>query len=214
MRAVLVAAVLGAFGLSASTEAEAQIYFRSGNLGIGVGVGSSPYGAGFGYGPGVGGSYGGYMVPGYPYYGNGTPQYYRPHTHSPSYSYTQPRQVIVNTVPSQPRGDGLPIRIENPSESGTTLSYSLNGHEYTIEPGHEQNLVNDRTWVIQFDRGGDFGTARYTLAGGIYTFTPTKNGWEAYHDADLSKLLPQSQSSGSKPSNSKNPLPKTGAKEL
>lgn len=223
MRAVLIAATLGTIGWLGSNEAEAQIYFRSGNLGIGVGVGNGPSGAGFGYGPGVGGTYGGYMVPGYPYYGNGTPQYYRPHTHSHSYnnyytpsytpSYSQ-RQVIVNTVPVQPRGDGAPIRIENPADSGVTLTYSLNGHEYTIEPGHEQNLINDRNWVIEFDRGESFGTARYTLSGGIYTFTLTKGGWEAYHDADVSKLLKKNEPAASKPSTSKNPIPKSEPKEL
>ncbi|MGO8745308.1 MAG: hypothetical protein ACLQNE_04910 [Thermoguttaceae bacterium] len=78
---------------------------------------------------------------------------------------------------------GSAIRIVNPAHADATLSYAVNEYSYEIQPGESQDLNQDRTWVIEFHRGGDFGTARYTLEAGRYVFANTDHGWELYHHA-------------------------------
>lgn len=73
---------------------------------------------------------------------------------------------------------GQPIRITHPSGSTAPINYSLNGFQYTIRPGESQTLVNDRLWTIQFDRGGEFGRARYSLSPGQFEFTVSAAGWD------------------------------------
>lgn len=144
---------------------------------------------GFGYGPSLGGANSQYMVPGYPYYGNGRPSnssYYQRGNNNNS-----ARRSISVVPQSKQVGDGQPIKILNPADSGTELHFQLNGTEYALKPGESQMLTNDRRWVLAFDRGGDFGTTEYKLSGGQYWFEMTEDhGWEAYHDADVSKLAP------------------------
>jgi hypothetical protein len=75
------------------------------------------------------------------------------------------------------------IRIVNPDETETTMSYALNDYPYEIKPGEAQGLNADQTWVIAFDRSGNFGQAQYTLEPGKYTFAMTDDhGWELYHE--------------------------------
>ena len=136
-------------------------YYGGGGGYYGVGVGVGVYGGGglYGnpYGYGYGGNYG----------------YYQPAT-----PYVVQRPILENPVFS-----GLPIEITNPAASGATLSYVLNNVSYSIPPGYSQNLTLDRSWVISFSRGGNFGPARYGLEPGLYTFTNTDHGWELYHAA-------------------------------
>lgn len=76
------------------------------------------------------------------------------------------------------------IRIVNPDETETTVGYALNEYPYEIKPGETQGLNADQTWVIVFDRSGDFGEAQYTLEPGKYTFAMTDDhGWELYHES-------------------------------
>ena len=111
----------------------AEVAYYGGGVGIGVYGGSGWYGNPYGYG----GNYG----------------YYQPAT-----PYVVQRPIIEN-----PTFSGLPIEITNPATSGATLSYVLNDVTYSIPPGYSQNLTLDRSWVISFSRGGNFGPARYGL---------------------------------------------------
>jgi hypothetical protein len=172
----LVAIVLGAAAwLGGDAAAQAQL-FGGNRYGSGT-----PYYGGFGFGPGPGSNY---MVPGYPYYGTGRPSNL---TFRGGGNYV-PRNATVRT-PSKPVGDGLPIEIVNPTETGTALSYQLNGAEEVLAPGGSQLLTNDQSRIITFDRGGNFGTARYTMSSGQYRFELTPDhGWELFHDADVGKI--------------------------
>ena len=103
-----------------------------------------------------------------------------------NYGYYQPATpyVVQRPILENPTFSGLPIEITNPATSGATLSYVLNDVTYSIPPGYSQNLTLDRSWVISFSRGGNFGPARYGLEPGLYTFTNTDHGWELYHGDD------------------------------
>ena len=60
------------------------------------------------------------------------------------------------------------------------VSYSLNQQQFTMKNGETQTLPVGETWIIEFDRGGNFGVARYTLANENYKFAQTERGWELY----------------------------------
>src|SRR5690606_19347575 len=48
--------------------------------------------------------------------------------------------------------------------------------QYTMRPGESQWL--ETTYEITFHRGGQFGTARYSLPPGTYEFVVTDRGWD------------------------------------
>lgn len=71
------------------------------------------------------------------------------------------------------------IKLSCPKSAPGPLSYSLNGHVYTIKPGYSQTFPNDRNWTIEFKRGDDVSeVASYPLSTGIYTFVAGENGWD------------------------------------
>ena len=78
---------------------------------------------------------------------------------------------------AQPVTDGVVLM--NAGE--TAVNYTVNGHQFTIEPGYRQTLPAGKTWTVTFDRGGSFGTAKYGLSEGTYEFTaPEDKGWELF----------------------------------
>lgn len=83
--------------------------------------------------------------------------------------------------------------VVNPSSSRATINYNINGNHYVMEPGMRQKLPGDRKWVIEFDRGQNFGQSAYTLAPGTYHFTPSDLGWQLYRQR-FDVVLDNSQS--------------------
>lgn len=61
-----------------------------------------------------------------------------------------------------------------------TINYNLNQQPFQMQKGYEQTLPTGTTWVVEFDRGGNFGMARYQLSEGTYYFTATEKGWELF----------------------------------
>lgn len=140
--------------------------------GNGLGYGLLGYGLGYGmgYNRGYYGGYGGYGGNGY----GGSP--YAGSSYGGS-NYNYAPQVVST---------GGPISIEYPSGLGPLVNYSLNGNPYSIRPGQSQNFVNDRNWIVEFDRGSGFGPARYTLHDGHFKFKQTNYGWELVRATTMS----------------------------
>ena len=163
MRLRLVLMVLiAAASLTAGKEAQAQFRFSIG--GGGWSIGNMPYG------------YGGY---GYGY----NPYYYNPPVRNNYYYYDDvPQQTYV---PAQPyTGPGVTIR--NPAGSQVKLLYLLDdATEGEIASGESQKLAEKGSYVISFDRGGNHGSARYTITEGLYQFTMTDHGWELYRQKEM-----------------------------
>jgi hypothetical protein len=89
-----------------------------------------------------------------------------------------PGDPVPDMAPDEKIEDG-DIVIANPIENDAAVSYLLmSRYPYTIEAGFKQQLANDREWLIEFDRGGSYGKARYTLPEGRYDFVVTEKGWE------------------------------------
>ena len=77
----------------------------------------------------------------------------------------------------------LPIHITLPPDMTGHVAYTLNGYQYKIQPGQTQHFREDRDWVIQFDRGPEYGSGMYSLTGGYYSFKRSDRGWELYRQA-------------------------------
>lgn len=125
------------------------------------------------------------------------PSYYRPYTSSvypvgvdPVYIQSRPNYVVAPTTiettrevileserPAEPT-DGGPIVIYCPAESTGSVSYTINGHRFTMKPGQSQKFTNDRRWIVEFDQGAGRGLTKYTLNSGHFKFKQTPAGWD------------------------------------
>jgi hypothetical protein len=79
------------------------------------------------------------------------------------------------------------IKLSLPKAATGTLTYSLNGHLYTIQPGYAQTFRDDRAWTIEFkpnDNTSD--VARIPIKTGTYTFGMGPNGWELQQPGAIS----------------------------
>lgn len=90
--------------------------------------------------------------------------------------------IVTGTALAEAEGEEISdgVLIVNPASSQGTLNYNVNGHHFVAGPGFKQRLEPGRQWVIEYDRGGNFGSSRYTLSPGTYHFTPTDLGWQLY----------------------------------
>lgn len=91
-----------------------------------------------------------------------------------------PSNSLPRFTPSPPAPSTVAnIKLSCPKTAPGPLSYSLNGHIYTIQPGYSQTFPNDRAWTIEFKRGGDDSeVASYPLNSGLYTFVASPSGWD------------------------------------
>jgi hypothetical protein len=90
--------------------------------------------------------------------------------------------IVTATALAEAEGEEITdgVVIINPKRSRGTVNYNINGHHYISEPGFKQHLQAGPQWVIEYHRGGNFGSSRYTLTPGTYHFTPTDLGWQLY----------------------------------
>jgi hypothetical protein len=89
----------------------------------------------------------------------------------PSYSTVQ-----SNSLPAY-QGRGVSIR--NPAETGAAVAFVVDSRrEAELTPGESHSLAEKSSYVIEFDRGGNFGTARHVVNEGSYEFIATDRGWD------------------------------------
>jgi hypothetical protein len=131
-----------------------------------------------------------YSYPNNYYYPNSSPLYSN-NTYNPSGTIvsstpgnlSQLSSAPTNALPGNSVVTGYapnqgPINIINPEKYGTPLSFKLNGQIVRLEPGQSNTIKFDRNYIIEFHRGGDFGTAKYSLRDGDFQFVVGDNGWD------------------------------------
>jgi hypothetical protein len=185
------AALVALLSLAVCNRSQAQVRFSIGGSGWSVGNAPSWYDSGYGYGYGSGYGYG--------------PRYYSPPVViERQVVQPQVRYVPVQAQPAAYQGQGIAIR--NPAKTETTLSYTIDSQdEHAIAAGETQRLKSKRICTIDFDRGGDFGHARYSIYEGWYQFTPTDRGWELFRQLGP---MPADETTASEKTKVKaNPLP-------
>ncbi len=173
----------------------------------------SPYGNGFGYTTNYGtrGDAAGYGLPVYnplvvaPSAGVYVPQ----NSTSLDSAYVPNSSFVPNSVSlpttTQPAGN---IKLTCPKTAAGSLTYSLNGHAYSIQPGYSQNFRNDRRWTLEFKRNGDGSElVRYSLKAGSYRFANGTTGWELIQSAPSAGDLPPAPAADLSPTSSPGPAP-------
>ena len=65
----------------------------------------------------------------------------------------------------------------------TEVHYNVSKEQFSMLPDYRQTLPGGKTYVVEFDRGGGHGKARYSVKDGAYAFTPTDRGWELYRQS-------------------------------
>jgi len=98
--------------------------------------------------------------------------------YSPLPANPAPAVMVNPVVYTAPVSRG--IAVVNPATSGVTLSFRVDGTAFQLAPGARQELAHSQPRMIEFDRGGAFGSAKYQLIEGIFTFQATDKGWDVY----------------------------------
>ena len=112
------------------------------------------------------------------------PVYYRPYSpvivrYAPTYPVVvRPAVRLYSVLPSNPAPAMFRVAIVNPTTTGTTLSFTIDGESYDLAPGSRQEMRLAGARTIEFDRGQTFGQASYSLLEGVYTFKATAGGWD------------------------------------
>jgi hypothetical protein len=75
----------------------------------------------------------------------------------------------------------IAVKIVNPAATNVAISYSLDGQSYSLPSGSARTYNLPADAVVEFGRGGEFGTARYALTPGTYTFESTPKGLDLFH---------------------------------
>jgi hypothetical protein len=70
------------------------------------------------------------------------------------------------------------VVLVNPEMTEQTVAFLLDGQQGSLEPGQYFDLSTPDKMMIEFDRGADFGAARYSLIEGVYLFKQTDRGWD------------------------------------
>lgn len=115
-----------------------------------------------------------------PHYSGGWSNNYSPNYSGSRTTYYSPNSanyVAPNALP-QAHFTGEPIEIKLSSGAQGSVNYMLNQYRYAIGAGQSQSIRSDRSWTIAFDRGANFGLAKYSLSPGQYEFNLTDRGWE------------------------------------
>ena len=74
---------------------------------------------------------------------------------------------------------GPGVAIVLPAATGGSLTYVLDGATVQeIKAGNRHSVRSKPKFIIEFDRGGNFGTAKYELKEGVYEFIVGEKGWD------------------------------------
>lgn len=95
-----------------------------------------------------------------------------------------PLPAPANELPGEEAPvDAMTVVLLNPEENAQTVSVLLADEELSLEAAQQIQFATPDATIVEFDRGGNFGTARYSLSEGVYEFKLTDQGWELYRKA-------------------------------
>jgi hypothetical protein len=96
------------------------------------------------------------------------------------------------------------ITVQNASARNVAVTFLMDTQDVALRDGEVRSFTGRTSRVVEFDRGGDFGSARYDLSPGDYEFVITARGWDLQRRAASSAT-----GTAGKPSIRKNALPST-----
>jgi hypothetical protein len=102
-----------------------------------------------------------------------------------------PSNNVASTTPRLPAPPtrsaafGSPVVIRNSSGKGVPVAFLVDDRSEELGDGQSRTFSGS-SHVVEFDRGGDLGTARYELTAGVYAFAVTDSGWELVRETNSS----------------------------
>lgn len=90
--------------------------------------------------------------------------------------------IVTGTPVDEAEGEEMKegVMLVNPLRTKTTMNYNVNGTHYVMEPGMAQRLPAGTEWVVEYDRGQNYGPAAYTLGQGTFYFTASDQGMQLF----------------------------------
>jgi hypothetical protein len=99
--------------------------------------------------------------------------------------YVQPVERVVETRVEAPRVKTTAastassnLQIWNACGRRVPVGFLADGQSISLSDGQSHTFYGAGERTIEFDRGGDYGTARVELTGGQYEFVVTSRGWD------------------------------------
>jgi hypothetical protein len=144
---------------------------------------------------------------------------WHPHYYYPRYVYVEPAPVIRERVTYVERAPVVArtepplantltantlITVQNGSGKNVAVTFLMDAQDVSLRDGEVRSFTGRASRAIEFDRGGDFGSARYDLSPGDYEFVITDRGWDLQRRA----VPTTAASTAVKPSVRKNALPR------
>lgn len=134
--------------------------------------------------------YGSYAYP-YTYGSYTSPRYYYPSvvtssviqpvpTVVPAAGVTTSTSLRPNALPAY-TGPGVTLRL--PAEFPGSVYVQIDKRDIELKPGTEVVLKDKASYLVEFDRGGDFGTSSGAISEGAYKFAVGEKGWYMVPDA-------------------------------
>lgn len=85
--------------------------------------------------------------------------------------------VRHNSLPTQQQRANVVLR--NPAENAGSVAFRVQDQvDAELGPGTSRTWSDRTNLTVEFDRGGEFGTARKILRPGAYEFVVTEQGWD------------------------------------
>jgi hypothetical protein len=109
----------------------------------------------------------------------------------------------TNTAASRAANTDSRITIHNASGAKLPVAFLLDGQDIELADGAAQSFTGQTKHVVEYDRGGRYGSTRQEIAPGDYDFRITASGWDLVrrpigdltsHTAVRSNSLPQKTS--------------------
>src|SRR5262245_54162750 len=112
--------------------------------------------------------------------------------------------VVANSAPSlagsTPNDDRIVIR--NMAGAQLPVSFLVDGQDVELTDGATRTFVGKAHRMVQYDRGGRFGSTQQDLTGGQYEFRITSSGWDLVRKPDISPVTRTAVKANSLPESS------------
>ena len=84
-----------------------------------------------------------------------------------------------------------PLQIWNSAGQKLPVAFVVDGQEVTLADGQSHTFYGGGAKLVEFDRGGDYGTARRSLTGSQYEFVITDTGWDLVRRGEAAASVTQ-----------------------
>jgi hypothetical protein len=91
----------------------------------------------------------------------------------------------ARTAPALPKNSVATgrVTIKNAAAQDVGVAFLIDGDQAELADGETQSFTGAGSRIVEFDRGGDFGSTRMALTPGHYEFVVGEKGWQLVRNA-------------------------------